>query len=113
MSVPRLSFHCKDYFSVNYDLCLPGFRDASGGFCTPLQHNSMDSVPAPPRASGEIARGSSFSRHGSEHLKRRNPSVRTSLNGNVRQGMLQQQSSSQLQTIRASTSLGQFTPIVS
>lgn len=78
----------------------------------PLHCSSIDGVSGPSRASGEIARGSSFSRHGSEHLKRRNPSVRTSLNGNVRRGMLQQHPSSQLQTIRASTSLGQFISII-
>lgn len=74
--------------------------------------SSVDHAPGASRASGEIARGSSFTRHGSEHLKKRNSSVRTSLNGNIRRGMLQQHPSSQLQSIRASTSLGQHEPVL-
>lgn len=67
---------------------------------------SVDHAQGPPHASAEIARGSSFTRNGSEHLKKRNSSVRNSSLGDAR-GMLQQHPGSQLQTIRASTSLGQ------
>ncbi|CAL5226146.1 g8968 [Coccomyxa viridis] len=88
---------------------MDGFRDASRDVCMPLR-SEVDHAPGPSRASAEIARGSSFSRNGSEHLKKRNTSVRTSLNGNVRRGMLQQHPGGQLQSIRASTSLGPVSP---
>ena len=67
---------------------------------------SVDHAQGPSRASAEITRGSSFSRNGSEHLKKRNASVRNSSIGDARRSLLQQHPGSQLQTIRASTSLG-------
>ncbi len=102
-AMPTLPLLCT---FLNAYLLLAGFRGASD--INMPSCSSIDTEPqAPPSAFGEMLRGSSYTRNNSENLKRRNSSMR-----NTRQGLVQQQSGGQansLRTIYSSTSMGKQT----
>ena len=107
-AMPALSLPCTllDAYSL-----LAGFRGASD--VNMPSRSSIDTEPqAPPSAFGEMPQGSSYTRNNSENLKRRNSSMRNSSLRNTRQGLVQQQSGGQansLRTIYSSTSMGKQT----